>query len=158
MALTILVWLLVIFYGFYIGGHAFNFFVSLPNWDSGNLEDVHHYQQFYRRAKPKRYFRLFMFLTPALAIAVAAMVWDQSQALNVFSTLATGAGIISLIFTELYFIPIIRFIENPEEHNEEQIKRYSRMWAMGDIIRIIIIAVGFLCSIRLIELIQPLVK
>jgi hypothetical protein len=139
-------WATLLLFSFYFSGHLFDIVANVPNWQSGEADDVLLYRDFYRHSSPARYFAPLVLGTPVASLVALMLVWKRSRQTRTLlgASFLIAAGV--AVWTFLFFVPINEYIQ-AGEYEPVKLKELVTKWVMYDYLRLAITALGLASSI-----------
>ena len=154
MTKRILLWLNTFFACGYFIGHLFDYLVIIPNWEHGNVEGITKFREFFIKADPGAFFKIFV-MAPILFALICFFSYLKSEkklrrVLGTYLAISLGA----FVFTMFYFLPLNDYLFWSKEINFESIKtkEFISKWILGDTIRLVIGLAALLVSARALHL------
>ncbi len=147
MGTILFLWLTVILYSFYFAGHMFDLLANVPNWKSGEINDVSSYRDFYSKSTPKNYFFPIVVGTPVISLITLIFVWNYKNPVTLLIAFSFLISIIVFVFTLRFFVPINEYILKSSEYDAETLKYKVSRWVKMDYVRILMVGVGLITSI-----------
>ncbi len=118
----------------------------MPNWESGEVNDVRIYRDFYHKSSPTKYFAPLVLGTPIVSLTALILVWKKGgrtrTLLGVSFLIAAGVA----IWTVLFFVPINQYIQTGE-YNPVELKELVTKWIRYDYLRLAVVGIGLASSI-----------
>jgi Domain of unknown function (DUF1772) len=142
-------WVLVLGYSFFLGGHLFEITALVPNWRSGSPVEVGRYRDFLAHSGPGVYFQRVLMPTLVAAVLAAVLTWSKRSLRRV----APVPLLVILLYgawTVLYFVPINRYI-GQSTYDPATLKRLVEGWVFWETPRACLIALGLVAAIMLLE-------
>ena len=139
-------WATLLFFSFYFSGHLFDIIANVPNWESGEVNDVQLYRDFYHKSSPTRYFAPLVLGTPVVSLIALILVWKKGRRTR---TLLAASFLIAVgvsIWTILFFVPINQYIQTAE-YNPLELKRLVTKWVRYDYLRLAVLGIGLASSL-----------
>ena len=139
-------WATLLFFSFYFSGHLFDIIANVPNWESGEVNDVQLYRDFYHKSSPTRYFAPLVLGTPIVSLIALILVWKKGRRTR---TLLAASFLIAVgvsTWTILFFVPINQYIQTAE-YNPLELKRLVTKWVRYDYLRLAVLGIGLASSL-----------
>jgi hypothetical protein len=139
-------WATVLLFSFYFSGHLFDIIVNVPNWESGEVNDVRIYRDFYHKSSPTVYFAPLVLGTPIVSLIALILVWKKGGRTRTLlgASFLIAAGV--AIWTVLFFVPINQYIQTGE-YNPVELKGLVTKWVRYDYLRLAVVGIGLASSI-----------
>lgn len=153
MTTTAILWATMLLYCVYFAGHLYDLIANVPNWRSGEVDDVRRYRDFYQRSDPKYFFAPLVVALPLVSLIGLVLIWSQGTSLRIISGLAFAIALGVSVWTVRYFVPINNYIW-AGEYDAATLKRYVTGWVRGEYVRIVMIGIGLICAIVAVQMSQ----
>lgn len=150
MKYRFLLWLNALVFIAYLAGHLFDIFFIVPNWKSGNIEDIIRYNEFFQHSDPRYFFSFARPVSLSLSFLCLVVFWGKGSPIRAFLFISLLIDILIFVVTRFYFTPINEYLFLKETITMDPIlvKAYVSKWVGSNYLRIAMITVGFYTSMR----------
>lgn len=157
MKYRFLLWLNALIFCIYLSGHLFDITIIIPNWNSGTLEEIRLYNDFFDRTDPRHFFLYIRPVSIAVSFICLLVFWTQGTLLRVFLLISFIIDILIYVVTLYYFSPIndYLFLVDVVTYDEDLVRTYVSQWIASNYIRIALITVGVYTSLRAVHFSYP---
>lgn len=152
-----ILWSNAIVFAVYLAGHLFDIFIIIPNWQSGSLEEMVAFNEFFHKTNPVNYYKVIMYVSTALSLICVLLSLRVGGTMFVLLLIALVIDILIDIITLHYFTPMNEylFLEQGGLLEPERVKAYVRQWVTADYLRVALITIGFYTSVRAVHFSYP---
>ena len=143
----IFLWALVLLNCLHFGAHLYDTLTSIPNWKSGDIQEVSLYRDFHHRAKKANFFAPVIFASILVSAVSLILVYNVPGNIKIMTgiSLAINLGVLLSVFT--LFRPINEYIEKVQVYDPAILKTMVSKWFVMDKIRLFITLLGLVISI-----------
>jgi len=150
MFTKITLWATVLLFTIHLGGHIFDKIAIIPNWNSGEIDDMQRNKAFFRKGHIRTFFG-WMHLTCFLfSLAAMILLWGHESQASLYSKLAFGINFASSIWSIGYFVPMNKYFES-QEYEAAKLQRLVKRWTMANHLRFILLTVALGLAIAAFE-------
>ncbi len=131
-----------------LGATVYESVVMAPNFERDIPASIDLARQFLKRTTPAHYFRLLTPVTGLLLLAGLIASWPLEAARW---RLLTALGILVLldVITFAFHYPRLAIMfKGPMPEDPPLLRRAAREWALGNVVRAVLLAVAFLVALR----------
>ncbi len=143
---TILIWSIMLIYGFHVAGHLHNILTNVPNWSSGSIEDMNRYGNFYHKATNTRFFAPVIFTTIFICVLALFYTWNQPNIIRNIVLIDLFIAILALVAVFTVFRPMNEYFAN-QQYDPILLKTMVQKWITYNYIRFSILLIGLVISI-----------
>jgi glucan phosphoethanolaminetransferase (alkaline phosphatase superfamily) len=147
MTSRVLIWTVVILFCFFFAGHLFDLIVNVPNWQSGEIETISNYRDFYWKTTPKAYFLPLMIGTFLVSLIAYLSVRGENKTIKVYILTCILISLIVFLFTIILFVPINEYIFSTSDYEPDKLEGLVNKWVKFDYLRLLLVGVGLASSI-----------
>ncbi len=150
MLTEIILWATVLLFTIHLGGHIFDKIAIIPNWSSGEIDDMQCNKAFFRKGQIRTFFG-WMHLTCFLfSLAAVILLWGHESQAALYSKLAFGLNFASSIWSIVYFVPMNKYFEG-QDYEAEKLKHLVKNWTSANQLRFVLLTVALGLSIAAFE-------
>jgi len=150
MVTEITLWATVLLFTIHFGGHIFDKIAIIPNWNSGEIDDMQRNKAFFRKGQIRTFFG-WMHLTCFLFSLVAMiLLWGHESQAALYSKLAFGLNFASSIWSIVYFVPMNKYFEG-QEYEAATLHRLVKRWTMANHLRFVLLLIALGLAIAAFE-------
>ncbi|MGB6431725.1 MAG: anthrone oxygenase family protein [Candidatus Acidiferrales bacterium] len=145
MTLYFLVATIVVF-SFHLAGHIFDAISIIPNWKSGEVEDMERNKAFFREGQIRFFFGLMISSCFVVSLVTMILLLGDRGAARLFAILAFALSTATSIWTVVYFVPMNKYFEGGE-YQADRLKQVVRKWITANRLRFVLLTLCLLFSI-----------
>lgn len=131
-----------------LGATAYESVVMAPNYERDIPDSILRARDFLVRTTPAHYFRPLSLANQLVLLAGVAATWSLPDARW---SLAAALGVLVLLdaITFAWHYPRLAILfKAPPPHDPATLRRAAREWAGGNLVRLVLLVVGFLAAYR----------
>ncbi len=146
MKSRVLLWANLSVWFLLIGGMLFDMIVVAVNWLTGDVNDILHWQAFFRVTNPGTFFymKLLVLLTSILCVIA---YWKREKTIQLLLVATLAVCFADMAFTMIHFLPINIYLGG-KELDPVLVKQYASSWFTANYFRIALDVVGLFTSAR----------
>lgn len=150
MQYRFLLWLNALVFCVYLVGHLFDILIIVPNWNSGSLDEIRLYNEFFHKTDPRFFFSSIRPFSIAISFVCLIVFWAKGTPIRALLLISLMIDILIYVVTQYYFSPIndYLFLNDTQNLDPAVVKEYVSKWVASNYIRIALITVGFYASLR----------
>lgn len=144
--LLILLWAIALLYSFHFAGHLHNMISNVPNWSSGEIEDMNRYTNFYHKSGNAQFFGPIIFATIIVCFITLFFAWKTGGVFCnlVLADLIIAIGILIAVLT--IFRPMNTYFA-AKQYDAGVLKSIVNKWILYNYVRFVFVLLGLVLSI-----------
>ncbi len=149
MITEIFLWATVLIFTIHLSGHIFDRIAIIPNWESGEIEDMQRNKAFFRKGQIRTFFGLIILACFLSSLLSMILLWGHGDA----SQYAFGAFAVSTasnIWSILYFVPMNKYFES-QDYQAEKLHRTVKKWITANHFRFVLLTIALGLAIAAME-------
>lgn len=138
--------LTVVVFSFHLAGHLFDKIAVIPNWNSGEIDDMQRNKAFFRKGHIRTFFGI-MHLSCFLASLVSMiLLWSNEGQAHLYAVLAFVLNFIASVWSIVYFVPMNKYFD-AGEYEANLLKQFTQKWTTANHFRFVMLTIALILSI-----------
>ncbi len=147
MQTFLFLWALVLLNCLHFGAHLYDTLTSIPNWKSGDIQEVRLYRDFHHKAKKANFFAPVIFSSILVSAVSLILVYSDPGNVKIMIGICLAINLAVLLGVFTLFRPINDYIEKAQVYDPAILKTMVNKWFIMDKIRLFITFLGLIISI-----------
>ncbi|MGB4847933.1 MAG: DUF1772 domain-containing protein [Saprospiraceae bacterium] len=136
----------IVVFSFHLAGHIFDKIAIIPNWNSGDIDDMKKNKAFFQKGQIRSFFVLMILSCFIISLVTMLLLLGDNGQARLFSILAFALSTATSIWSIVYFVPMNKYFE-AGEYEIDKLKQLVKKWTMANHLRFVLLTICLLLSI-----------
>ena len=149
MFTEIILWATVLIFTIHLSGHIFDRIAIIPNWSSGEIDDMQRNKAFFRKGQIRTFFGLVILACFVSSILAMILVWGHESS-SKYAIAAFALSTATNIWSIVYFVPMNKYFES-QDYEAETLRRTVKKWVFANHLRFVLLTIALGLAIAALE-------
>jgi len=150
MFTEIILWATVLLFTTHLAGNIFDKIAIIPNWNSGEIDDMQRNKAFFRKSQIRTFFGWMHLCCFLFSLIAMILLWNYPSQAALYSKWAFGINFGSSVWSIVYFVPMNKYFEG-QEYEATKLKQLVKSWTTANHLRFVLLAVALGLAIATFE-------